>query len=186
MDGREGNRFCKRNVDKTNSVFFTVVGSGVKTSHYMCFGQKVYYILLCNTLKVYVPPPCLCFEFSNLYSPQSVAFLVHITVHNFMRSYFKCHLNITLLYNHRSFEWPLFADSILISVSISYLPHASYIFNLITLTGIQLETVQNYDVSCYVAFSILAFLYLASKYSPQNFIPQHFQSVFSSWDENQI
>jgi hypothetical protein len=35
MDGREGNKFCKRNVDKTNSVFCTIVGSGVKTSNYM-------------------------------------------------------------------------------------------------------------------------------------------------------
>jgi hypothetical protein len=34
MDGREGNRFCRRNVEKTNSVFCTIVGSGVKTSNY--------------------------------------------------------------------------------------------------------------------------------------------------------
>ena len=34
MDGREGNRFCKRNVDKTNSGFCTIVESGVKTSNY--------------------------------------------------------------------------------------------------------------------------------------------------------
>lgn len=34
MDGREGYSFCKRNVDKTNSVFCRIVRSGVKTSNY--------------------------------------------------------------------------------------------------------------------------------------------------------
>lgn len=42
-----------------------------------------------------------------------VSSLIHIPLHNSMRSDLKCHLNITLLYNHRSVEWPLFAGSIL-------------------------------------------------------------------------
>ena len=43
------------------------------TRELYCFDQKVYYTLPCNTLKVCAPHRCLYSEFSNPYSPQSVA-----------------------------------------------------------------------------------------------------------------
>jgi hypothetical protein len=76
MDRRKRNRFCKWNVGRTNSVcvqLWVLVLRRLTAREPYCFDQKVYYTLLCNTLKVCVPDTCLCFEISNPYSPQSVA-----------------------------------------------------------------------------------------------------------------